>query len=89
MFISPTLQLMYLMGDESASRSIRITTEIFLAPSQIRTQRGRVMQLKKQALYLQATMAGYSTNMCFGVLIILKSYVRSVYQGYRQTKAWK
>ena len=29
----------------------------FLAPSQIQTHRGRVMQLMKQALYLQATTA--------------------------------
>ena len=46
------------MINESASRSIWITTGIFLAPSQIRTHRGRVMQLMKQVLYLQATTAG-------------------------------
>ena len=45
--------------NESASRSIWITTEIFLAPSRIWTHRDRVMQLLKQALYLQATTAGF------------------------------
>ena len=32
--------------------------EIILAPSRIRTHQGRVMQLMKQALYLQAATAG-------------------------------
>ena len=40
--------------NESTSCSIWITTEIFLVPSWIQTHRGRVMQLMKQALYLQA-----------------------------------
>ena len=38
--------------------SIWITTEIFLVPSRIWTHRCRVMQLMKQALYLQATTDG-------------------------------
>ena len=45
--------------NESASRDILITTEIFLAPSRIPTHWGRDMQLMKQALYLQAITAGY------------------------------
>ena len=45
--------------NKSASRSIWITMEIFLAPSWIQTHRGRVMQIMKQALYLQATSAGF------------------------------
>ena len=44
--------------NESAYRNIWIITEIILAPSRIRTHQGRVMQLMKQALYLQATSAG-------------------------------
>ena len=43
---------------ENEVPSIWITTEIFLAPSQIRTHWVRVMELMKQALYLQATTAG-------------------------------
>ena len=45
--------------NESASRSIWITTDIYLAKSWIQTHRGRVMQIMKQALYLQATTSGY------------------------------
>ena len=44
--------------NESPSHSIWITTEIYLAPSRMRTHRGRVMQLMKQVLFLQATTAG-------------------------------
>ena len=49
---------LYKIINNSASRSIWITTEIFFAPSQIQAHRGKVMQIMKQALYLQATMAG-------------------------------
>ena len=43
--------------NESASRSIWITTEIYLEPSRIQTHWDRIMQLMKQALYLHATKA--------------------------------
>ena len=45
--------------NESASRIIWITTEIFLAPSRIRTHWDRESSVISALLYLQATMAGF------------------------------
>ena len=48
--------------NESASRSIWITTEIFLAPSRIRTHQDRESSVISPLLYLQATTAGFGND---------------------------
>ena len=55
----------YSFINESASHSIIITTEIFLATSRIRTHRDRESYVISPLLYLQATMAGWEQRKLF------------------------
>ena len=66
-YISVIITLM----NESASRGIWITMEIFLAPSRIQTHRDRESSVISPLLYLQATTAGW----LFTLVVNLSGFV--------------
>ena len=66
--------------DESNSRNIIIITKIFFCAKQIRTHRDRVMQLMKQALYLQATTS--KTCCCKNCLKLFWTFSKSAISAF-------
>ena len=63
------------LNNESTCRSIWITIEKFLAQSRIWIHRDRVMQLMKQALYLQATTAGFNVLLSSKFKLLIKEHI--------------